>query len=231
MNTDSVAALLPSPGGLHWLELGVALAALLTFWTLLRAGRHLRHRRFGRAASRGVGGLFLGSVTALALLVGLNFLTYVRFTAEQPVAEISFTADGPQQYLVTLTTADGRSQRTRLNGDDWQLDARVIKWKGVGTMLGLPPVYRLERLSGRYDNIEQARRQRPSIVGLSRDPGITVTQLDRVAPWLPLVDARYGSATYLPMADGAAYRVSLSNTGLLARPANLRADEAVSRWR
>lgn len=231
MNTETVAALLPSPGGLHWLELGVALAALLTLWTLLRAGRHLRQRRYGRAASRGVGGLLLGGVTALTLLVGLNFLTYARLTAERPVAEIRFAADGPQQFLVTLTTADGRSQRTRLNGDDWQMDARVIKWKGIGTMLGLPPIYRLERLSGRYDNIEQAKRQTPSVVGLSSDPGIAVTQLNEVAPWLPLVDARYGSATYLPMADGAAYRVSLSNTGLLARPANAVARQAVSRWR
>lgn len=230
MNVETLSTALPSSTGLHGLELGVALVALLAFWMLLRAGRHLRHRRYGRAATRGIGGIVLGSLTALALLIGLNVLTYARFTAETPVAEIRFTSIGPQQYAVTLTTANGHSRQTQLDGDDWQLDARVIKWKGIGTLLGLPPLYRLERLSGRYENLQRAQRQTPSVVGLSSDPGIALTEVDHMAPWLPLVDARYGSATYLPMANGAAYRVSLSNTGLLARPVNAAAKSAVSRW-
>ena len=36
--------------------------------------------------------------------------------------------------------------------------------------------------------------------------------------WLPFVDAIYGSATYLPMADGARYEVTLGQSGLIARP-------------
>lgn len=230
MDVEHLSAALPSPSTLHELQLVVALLALLTFWILLRAGRHLRHRRFGRAVTRGFGGIVLGGLTALILLLGLNILTYARFTAETPVAEIRFTSIGPQHYAVTLTPAKGHGRQVQLDGDDWQLDARVIKWKGIGTLLGLPPLYRLERLSGRYENLQQAQHQTPSVVGLSSDPGIALTEIDHVAPWLPLVDARYGSATFLPMANGAVYRVSLSNTGLLARPANAAARSAVSRW-
>jgi hypothetical protein len=36
--------------------------------------------------------------------------------------------------------------------------------------------------------------------------------------WLPGVDAAYGSSVFLPMRDGMRYEVSLSATGLLARP-------------
>jgi len=231
MNVENPGTVLPSITILYGLELGVALVALLAFWMLLRAGRHLRRRRYGRAVSRGIGGVVLGGLATLALLIGLNVLTYARFTAEKPVAEVSFTSLGPQRYAVVLTTPDGRSQRTQLDGDDWQLDARVIKWKGIGTLLGLPPLYRLERLSGRYGNLQQAQHQTPSVVGLSHDPGIALTKIDHLAPWLPLVDARYGSATFLPMAEGATYRVSLSNTGLLARPANAAAEKAASNWK
>jgi hypothetical protein len=35
--------------------------------------------------------------------------------------------------------------------------------------------------------------------------------------WLPFVDAVYGSATYMPMRDGDAYVVSLTQSGLVAR--------------
>jgi hypothetical protein len=47
----------------------------------------------------------------------------------------------------------------------------------------------------------------------------------------PGIDAYYGSATYVPMADGARFEVSLSRDALIARPANDVATEAVGRWR
>jgi hypothetical protein len=48
--------------------------------------------------------------------------------------------------------------------------------------------------------------------------------------WVPWVDALYGSATYLPMADGALYQVNVSQSGLIARPLNQAAREAVGSW-
>jgi hypothetical protein len=44
------------------------------------------------------------------------------------------------------------------------------------------------------------------------------------------VDALYGSATYLPMVDGALYEIKVSQSGLLARPLNQAAREAVGSW-
>ena len=62
---------------------------------------------------------------------------------------------------------------------------------------------------------------------------------DRIDVWtllrawqdhIPWFDALYGSAIYLPMADGADYEVSISPTGLLARPLNGAARAAVGAW-
>jgi hypothetical protein len=41
----------------------------------------------------------------------------------------------------------------------------------------------------------------------------------------------YGSAAYLPMSDGAEYRIWLSQSGLVARPLNAQADGAIRTWR
>ena len=47
---------------------------------------------------------------------------------------------------------------------------------------------------------------------------------------MPGVDAYYGTATYVPMADGARFEVSLTRDALIARPVNNAARDAVGDW-
>ncbi len=214
-----------------WLDLGIGAGALLALALILSGGRHLRRGRIVRGGTHGLVGIVIGCLAAIVLLIGINLLTYARFTAERPVGDISFRKLAPQRYAVVFVRHGGGSVRTTLDGDEWQLDARIIKWKGIATVLGFEPLYRLQRLSGRYENISEARAKPTSVVALAHEPGLSLWNLaHHDANWLPLVDASYGTATYLPMADGATYHVSLSTTGLLARPANTAAAQAVRNW-
>lgn len=214
-----------------WLDMGVGLGSLLAALLLLNSFRHLRRLRVGRSAFHGMSGLLLGCIVAIILLVGMNLLTYARFTAEQPVATIRFRKFSPQHFAVTLTRPEGHVVRTTLAGDEWELEARIIKWTGIATLIGFQPLYRLQRLSGRYTRIEEARSHLPSVASLAKEPGINLWDLaHRESGWLPFVDATYGTGVFLPMHDGARYRVSLSVTGLLARPANTAAEKAVREW-
>ena len=181
--------------------------------------------------SRMVFGLLFLFVFAFTAAIALDLRTYLRLTYEQPVATLSFTAAGPQDFRATLTDATGRVRSMELRGDDWQLDARVLKWKGMATVLGMDPVYRLDRIEGRYRNTGQESHDYHSVLDLSADQGLDLWGLaQRNAGWLPWVDAVYGSATYMPMADGAQFSVSLSPTGLLARPANKPAQDAMGQF-
>jgi hypothetical protein len=47
---------------------------------------------------------------------------------------------------------------------------------------------------------------------------------------MPGVDAHFGTATYLPMANGAMFEVKMTRTGLIARPVNEEAKIAVGEW-
>lgn len=213
------------------LYLVVVLLGLLGLMLFLGGFKHLFHGRFAGGSGRIVFGLLFLFVFAFAAAVALDLRTYLRLTYEQPVATLSFTALGPQSFRATLTDEAGRVRTAELHGDDWELDARVLKWKGFATVLGMDPVYRLERLEGRYRNAGQESHDYHSVVELSADPGLDFWGFaQRNAGWIPWVDAGYGSATYLPMADGAEYQVSLSQTGLLARPANAAAKDALSHW-
>lgn len=213
---------------------GAALGLLLAGLALLGLGlRQLRRRRPLRAAVEGLGGGGLMAVGLAAGAVALNLHTYQRLTAERPLAELHFQALAPQRYQVLLETPGSNAGSVyELQGDQWQLEGRLLKWTGPATLLGLDPRIRLERLQGRYADPEQARVRRPSVHDLSPPQGLDLGRLAQsYAGWLPLVDAIYGTATYLPMADGARFAVAVGSQGLIARPLNPAAEQAVQGWR
>lgn len=181
---------------------------------------------------KGMTGLGLLVIAVILALSGLDFYSYKQLSKEQNIANLSFTRTASQQYTVSLVDDNGIEQVFNLKGDLWQLDARIIKWNRVLAGLGLPPGYRLDRLSGRYFSLEKEHSAERSIHQLDNsDSIIDVWQwLRRHGRSLSLIDADYGSATYLPMSDGALYSVSLSSSGLLARPLNEPAQAAITGW-
>jgi hypothetical protein len=67
---------------------------------------------------------------------------------------------------------------------------------------------------------------------LAQDPGVDFWSVARrYHQYLPLADALYGSAAYVPMAEGAEYVVTVSASGLVVRPANDAARNAVGGWK
>ena len=161
----------------------------------------------------------------------ISYLGYDRLTAEEHVADIQFTRSAADEYTARLML-DGRLDKlVTLRGDEWQLDARIVTWKPPATILGLSPVYQLERLSGRYSDIERERSAPRSVHGLAEERPLDLWSLARRFPEYALgIDAYYGTATYLPMADGARFRITLSRDALIARPANEPARDAVGNW-
>ena len=206
--------------------------AALGLIALVVSLRRLLHARFFAASRAGMLGLLLAAGAAFLFAFSITLHTYARLTYEQPVAQLTFIALGPQLYTATLVRSPAGDVETfALSGDEWQLDARVLKWRGAANLLGLDARYRLERLGGRYVEIEQERTGPRSVYALGPAPALDLWLLARAYPrWLPFVDAVYGSATYLPMADGARFQVTISQTGLVARPTNDAAEAAVGAW-
>jgi hypothetical protein len=194
--------------------------------------RRLWRLRFLSASASFLGAAVLAGAAAMLFVVASNLHTYSRLTYEAPVADLIFKSLGPQRFEAALLRApSGEMQVFVLNGDEWQMDARILKWRGWANLFGLDAQYRLERLSGRYLDIDQERGAPRTVYSLSQNPGIDLwAWAMKQESKTPFVDATYGTATYLPMADGARYRVTLSQTGLVARPMNSTATGAVERW-
>src|SRR5690606_13853294 len=133
-------------------------------------------------------------------LVGTALLGWRRLAAEALVATIDTRALDAQRYVVGVELPDGTRREMELAGDDWQLDARVIKWKTTAVVLGAPPLYRLERIGGRWRSIEQAQSG-PYTVHAPADPA-TAIDPRWLRRWVPArIDPAhgvYGSAAGLP---------------------------------
>ena len=153
-------------------------------------------------------------------------------TSERDVAELEFTELAPQRYHVRLALADVyEPQYFELNGDEWQLDARIIKWHGLANVLGLDTQFRLERLSGRYHDLNAELSEARSAYALAPESGLDFWAIARrYDGWLPWVDAIYGSASYLPMRDQARYQVNVTQSGLIARALNTAGQTAIELW-
>lgn len=208
-----------------------AVFTLIALYFLFSMVRHARRRRPVRATGSLAGGVASGAVGGASILLAFSYFGYSRLVDEQLVSRIEFSEAASGEYVARLMV-DGQIDRLfTLRGDEWQMDARVVNWKPPATLLGLDPIYQLDRLSGRYSSIDDEMSEQRTVHALSDELTFDVWHVARRFPVLmPGVDAYYGTATYLPMADGARFEVTLTRTALIARPSNAAARDAVGDW-
>jgi hypothetical protein len=180
-----------------------------------------RRKRRGNAL-RALAGLGLLGLAGVALLGGLLLREYHGVAPDVPVARLALHQLAAQSFQATLTV-DGRPPVVLpLHGDEWQLDARVVRWR----LPPLPtPMVRLERLSGRYGDPKQEATARRDAHDLRARWDFWQVRETRLAR-LPLADARLGRVESLPMLDGATYAVFVdARDALVARPADAATQE------
>lgn len=226
---------------IHWLAgvdarvliAGFALVGVLLGVPLLVAAlRRLRRLRLIGGTLYLLSGGAVILLVAVAGLVAANLFTYARLTHEQEAVRITSRQLGERHFAVSLQARDAPPRHFQVRGDEWQVDARVLKWRAMGNLVGLDTLYRLERLSGRYGDVTSERVSQRTVYDLAEDPGLDLWTLTRrYQRYVPLADALYGSAAFVPMAEGAEYVVSVSASGLVVRPGNEAARKAVGGWK
>lgn len=197
-----------------------AIALLVALGQLLSTRHHVRHRRRLVASGHAllmlillVLGIFLGGLS-------LSLRGYRFLSEEEPVVQIDSRILSPQRWAIILTWPDGTVRQMSLAGDEFQVDAVVLKWKLPAMLAGLPPLYRLDRISGRYEDANQETTAPRTVIDFSSAGQADLLDLKKQSPaWLPEVDTVFGSGAFLPLVDGGHYSVSLMRTGaLVARP-------------
>lgn len=204
--------------GLCGISLGLTLLLLLL----------LRRRPLSAALAL----LLFAPLTAGLVVVSQDLLAYRHLATEQRIAGVFVAADPAQGFLVHLTTDNQqRSLDATMHGDEWRLEARILRWDVALGKLGLENLVRLERLSSRYrDPLDDAQQLR-TVYSLQGGEWVDAWQWLRDQPFIwEWVDVDFGSGVYAPLVDGALYGVYLGRSGMFIKPENPIAINALRHW-
>ena len=202
----------------------VSALCLLLLGTIVavRAARAARARHWVGGTVRGLVALVLIALAALAATVTVGLQGYRALTFEEVAATVHTEPVAPQRFRATITLPDRRLAMYELAGDAFYMDAHVLKWHPWASLLGLHTVYELDRVAGRYNAVADERARPHTAYELARSKPVDLFLIARRRLLGPLVDAEYGSATFVAATRPATFEVRVSTTGLLARPAPSR---------
>jgi len=178
----------------------------------------LTQARISSFAWRTVLGVLLIALSGLAALIALGIQGYQTLTREEIAARISVSPISPQRFSASFRYPDGRISNFVIAGDEIYVDAHIIKWQPLANLFGLHTAYELDRVGGRYRDIEEERTAVRTIHSLSMEKPVNLFGLRQRHTFLAiLLDAKYGSATFVPVTQPAELELRVSTTGLLMR--------------
>jgi hypothetical protein len=198
------------------------LFGLLGIAYLIAAFIALKQLRLMKAGYRLILSLLFLPLAMISSGILLGIQGYQSLTYEHPIAEVEVKPIAKQTFETTVRFANHQTRVFLLHGDQVQIDAHIIKWKPVANVLGLHTHYQLNRISGRYKEIDDARRKPTSAYDLSEKNGLNLIDIRQSYPYLSswLFDAEYGSATFISADQPQQYRLLVSTSGLLFREKN-----------
>jgi hypothetical protein len=202
------------------LSLAAWVSGLLGLVLVAAALAALLRAALGPFIVRLLAGSLLLSLGLLAGAVAVGLEGYRALTQEDLAARLRVRPLGPQRFAATVQFPDGRELAFELAGDEIYVDAHILKWKPLAGMLGLHTAYELDRVGGRYRTLEQERSGTRTIHSLARTRAVDLFGLRQRYTFLqPLLDAEYGSATFIAADRPADLELRVSTTGLLVREA------------
>ncbi len=196
----------------------IAFAILSVIFVTLGVVAFRKKRLLGSAADMTVAALML-SLAALCATITVATRGYQALTHEEVVAWVATVPTGDQTFAAKVRFPDGTERTYSLAGDEFYIDAHILKWKSIANLLGLHTQYELDRVSGRYIDLDDEQSKLRTVFGLSVEKPVDMFALRR--RWTafgPLVDAEYGSASFVDTRTPSAFEVRVSTTGLLIRP-------------
>jgi len=160
------------------------------------------------------------AVAGLFALIGVAIQGYHAFTQETVAATVRVEPLGEQRFRAQLRLPDGHEVTHELSGDELYVDAHILKWKPIGNFFGLHTAYELDRVAGRYSDVKDEKAKLRTVHALGADKPVDMFALrKRYVMLAPLLDAEYGSASFVPANGGKVYEVRVTTSGLIIREA------------
>lgn len=208
------------------------LVFIVAIVALLLTARLLLNKKWIAGFLRGCAGIFFLGFSIVLALSAKDISSYRAVENNQTIATLSFRKKDANIYLLDLQEAGGELYTTDIEGQQWQLYARMFKWSPLAGAMGFRPGYRLESVSGRFIELQldnKSGKRDAQILNSSNQ--VDVWQfLNKHSVGFLSVDAYMSSPGFIPVADGAIFDVVLSGQNLTVNPLNDAAKSALKSW-
>ncbi len=162
--------------------------------------------------------LLMFSMSALFGTISLAVQGYHSLIREELAAIVKIEPTGRQKFTARLSMPDGSEKVFSIAGDQLYIDAHILKWKPIANIFGLHTSYELGRVAGRYASLKDETTKVHTVYSLSIERPLDMFDLRRRFAILnPLLDAEYGSATFISTNSTEEFRIMVSTSGLLIR--------------
>lgn len=180
----------------------------------------LRKRKFFGVFRNLTFAFLMLSLSLLSGTISISTQGYNALTKEELAASVEVFPIGEQLYTARIIFPDSSENQFKLEGDEFYIDAHILKWKSLANLFGLHTFYELDRVAGRYTEIEDETSKNRTVYSLAEDKLIDIFDLRLKYPFLSfLVDAEYGSASFITANTNRKINILVSTTGLLIRDA------------
>ena len=122
--------------------------------------------------------------TLLMLVLALLFTTitvslkgYQALTHEELAATVEIQPVSDQKFVARFTFPDSTIAKFELAGDELYVDAHILKWKSFANLFGLHTFYELDRVAGRYSEIEEETSKDRTVFSLGKEKMVNIFDL------------------------------------------------------
>lgn len=198
-------------------------SAMLSIGFLAAALWSLKNKKRGSLVLHMVSVLLMLSLFALFSTITIATRGYLALTAETLAAVVNIEPVKKQRFIARFRMPGGGEKSFVLAGDQLYVDAHILKWTPMANFFGLHTLYELDRVSGRYISLEQETSLERTVYALSKDKPLDLFNLrHRFSALAFLVDAEYGSATFITTDKPQTLKIMVSTTGLMIRKDPIR---------
>jgi len=178
----------------------------------------LRKKRFFGAVRNFTFAVLMLTLSLLFGTISISIQGYNALTREELAATVEIFPVSKQIFMARITFPDSSEKQYKLEGDEFYIDAHILKWKSLANLFGLHTYYELDRIAGRYIDIEDETNKNRTVYSVAEDKLIDAFDLRLKYPFLSfLVDAEYGSASFITTNAHKNLKIMVSTTGLLIR--------------
>ncbi len=210
---------MPTSDYLNYILITAIIAGCLSIYFFFTLVASLKKMRMIVSIRKIIGLLIFSFVTASMSFLLIGIQGYQALTYEHSIASVSITPKGGQYFVAVVKLVNMPEQFFHLAGDEVMFEANVLKWKPWSNILGLKTAFRLDRIRGRYVNIEDEKNKPMTLFPLTQDQSSDIAEWrDKYQPLSFLLDVEHGSASFASADRKKSFNLMMTTNGLLLRP-------------